>query len=74
MNGKLANPPLLDLPSIGFNFRPASGDAFSIQGSSIWLDTQQQARLTPQSVRDLIATAAKESLAQRTSPNQRILR
>src|SRR3989442_1719165 len=48
-----------DPPSVVFCFHPASGDAFSIKGSSLWLDTEQQARLTPENIR----AAVEESLA-----------
>jgi hypothetical protein len=50
-------------PSVAFRFRPASGEAFSIQVTSLWIDPVRQANVTPDSIKESVRSAAADSVS-----------
>ena len=49
-------------PSVSLRFRPPSGDAFSIQVTSVWLDPARRPDVTPDSMKKQVQTSAEASL------------
>lgn len=54
--------PLQVPPSVALRFRPASGDAFSIQVTSVWLDPSRRPDVTPDSIKQQVRASAEASL------------
>jgi hypothetical protein len=53
---------LADPASVTLHFAPASGDAFDVQVTAVWLDAQKRSRETPDALQDTAQHAATELL------------
>ena len=51
---------LQDPASAAVRFRPASGDAFSVQVTAVWIDPGRQAKVTPESIKETVRDGAAE--------------
>jgi hypothetical protein len=54
--------PLADPPSTTLHFAPASGDAFDVQVTAVWLDASKRTRETPDSIKADVQRTAQELL------------
>jgi hypothetical protein len=50
-------------PSVALRFGPVSGDAFSVQVTSVWIDPSRQAKVTPDSIKETVRKSAADALA-----------
>jgi len=53
---------LQDPASAAVRFRPASGDAFSVQVTAVWIDPGRQAKVTPESIKETVRDGAAEAV------------
>jgi hypothetical protein len=60
-------------PSVLLRLRPASGDAFYVQVTSVWIDPAKQPSLAPEQVKERVQTTAKDLLKRSVEKEATIL-